>query len=292
MKREELEALTVKELRLMAAERGLPNATKLAKAELVAALVAVAKAKKAKSGPRAKAAKPSSRTQRRGSFTAPTGRRKAGTPPPGAPAAKSSSSLLAPAKAPAPAPITGPDPGLPVPQHYGNDRLVLMVQDPHHVFAYWELQPDTVTRVSQDARGSGTPVLAIRTGGGTEFREVDLRGGNYYLAVGPDQDYEAELALRDRQGKLHTLARSNKVHTPAPTISSRIDEQWMGIDETFHELLELAGLPGHLRGAGSVARLADQRRLAWSWQHSGVTSLSSGVLSSHSLSSTSRLSKT
>lgn len=291
MKRDELEAMTVKELRLIAAERGVPKATKLTKPELITALSAVAKAKR--SSTRTKATATSTRTKRRSSFTtpAPTKRKSAGNKvPPGAPAAKSSSSLLTPTKAPAPAPIVGSNPGLPVPEHYGNDRLVLMVQDPHHVFAYWELQPETVAHVSHLAQGNGTPVLAIHTNGSTEYREVDLRGGNYYLAVGPDQDYEAELALRDRHGRLHTLARSNKVHTPAPTISSRVDEQWMGVDETFHELLELAGLPGHLRGAaGSVARLADQRRMAWSWQHSGVTSLSSGVLSSHSLSSTSRL---
>jgi uncharacterized protein len=292
MKRDELEALTVKELRLIAAEKGVPKATKLTKPELITALSAAAKSK----AKRSKGTATSTRTQRRSSFTAPApARRKSATKlPPGAPpAAKSSSSLLAPVmKAPGPAPIVGSNPGLPVPEHYGNDRLVLMVQDPHHVFAYWELQPETVARVSHAAQGASTPVLAIHTGGSTEFREVDLRGGNYYLAVGPDQDYEAELALRDRHGKLHTLARSNKVHTPTPTISSRVDEQWMGVDETFHELLELAGLPSHLRGAaGSVARLADQRRLAWSWQHSGVTSLSSSVLSSHSLSSTSRLSK-
>lgn len=290
MKRDELEALTVKELRLIAAEKGVPKATKLTKPELVAALSAPKKAKPARS----KGAATSTRTTRRSSYTAPPPpkRKTAAKLPPGAPAAKSSSSLLAPVvKAPAPAPIVGANPGLPVPEHYGNDRLVLMVQDPHHVFAYWELQPETVARASSQAHGGGTPVLAIHTGGNTEFREVDLRGGNYYLAVGPDQDYEAELALRDRQGKLHTLARSNKVHTPTPSISARIDEQWMGVDETFHELLELAGLPGHLHGASSAARLADQRRMAWSWQHSGVTSLSSGVLSSHSLSSTSRLSK-
>ncbi len=291
MKRDELEALTVKELRLIAAEQGVPKATKLAKAELVAALSA---ASKAKSKSRSKGTATSTRTTRRSSYTAPSpAKGKSASKPPGAPAAKSSSSLLAPVvKAPAPAPIVGANPGLPVPEHYGHDRLVLMVQDPHHVFAYWELQPDTVARVTNQAQGTGTPVLAIHANGSTEFREVDLRGGNYYLAVHPNQDYEAELALRDRQGKLHTLARSNKVHTPAPTISSRIDEQWMGVDETFHELLELAGLPGHLRGAGSAARLADQRRLAWSWQHSGITSLSSQTLSSHSLSSTSRLSKT
>src|ERR1043165_7216321 len=288
MKRDELEALTVKELRLIAAEKGVPKATKLAKAELVAALSAAPRSRPGRS----KGASTSTRTQRRSSFTAPAPTKRKAAKPPGAPAARSSSSLLAPVvKAPAPAPIVGANPGLPVPEHYGNDRLVLMVQDPHHVFAYWELQPETVARASHLAQGNGTPVRAIHTAGGTEFREVDLRGGNYYLAVSPDQDYEAELALRDRHGKLHTLARSNRVHTPAPTISSRIDEQWMGVDETFHELLELAGLPGHLRGAGSAARLADQRRLAWSWQHSGVPSLSSGFRSSHSLSSTSRLSK-
>ncbi len=302
MKRDDLEAMTVKDLRLIAAERGVPKATKLSKAELVAALVP---ANRPASKPIRKSAvtSTSTRTKRRSSFTnpAPTKRKLVAKLPPGAPAAKSSSSLLlAPViAAPAPATIVGSNPGLPIPEHYGNDRLVLMVQDPHHVFAYWELQPETVARVTNAAQSNSTPVLAIHTGGNTEFREVDLRGGNYYLAVSPDQDYQAELALRDRHGKLHTLARSNQVHTPAPTISSRIDEQWMGVDETFHELLELAGLPGHLRGAaGSEARLAeqrrlaDQRRMAWSWQHSGVTSLSSGVLSSHSLSSTSRLTKT
>ncbi len=285
MKREELEALTIKELRLIAAERGLVKAGKLLKAELVEALMPAPRPSRAKTGTG------STRTKRRGSFTAPApASKRKGTLPPGAPApGHSSSSLVAPVTAAAPAPIVGPDPGLPVPDHYGHDRLVLMVQDPHHVFAYWELLPDTVARVANLAQGSASAVLAIRVGEHTEFREVDLRGGNYYLAVSPDQDYEAELALRDRNGKLHLLARSNKVHTPAPTISSRVDEQWMGVDETFHELLELAGLPGQLHGAGSAARLADQRLVAWSWQHSGVTSLSSGGLSSHALSSTSRL---
>ena len=302
MKRDELDTMTVKELRLIAVKRGVPKATTLTKSELVAAISAVSKTKTKPStrSTRTKSAavSTSTRTKRRTSFTAPTPtkRKVSSKLPPGAPAAKSSSSLLALApvvKAPGPAPIVGANPGLPVPDHYGNDRLVLMVQDPHHVFAYWEVQPETVARVSNQAQTGATAVLAIHTGGNTEFRDVDLRGGNYYLAVSPDQDYEAELALRDRHGKLHLIAHSNKVHTPAPTISSRIDEQWMGVDETFHELLELAGLPGHLRGAaGSVARLADQRRLAWSWQQSGMTSLSSSVLSSHSLSSTSRLSKT
>ena len=298
MKRSELENLTVKELRLIALERGLAKATKLLlKSELVDALTAPARAVRGKTTATPPTNSTTKRTQRRGSFTSAPNKNKSALPP-GAPAARSSSSLLAPAsapaKAPAPAPIVGCDPGLPIPEHYGQDRLVLMVQDPHHVFAYWELLPQTIARISSQAQNTSTPVLAIHVGGNTEFREVDLRGGNYYLIVLPDQDYEAELALRDRHGKIHTLARSNRVHTPAPTISSRIDEQWMGVDESFHELLELAGLPGHLQGAtgaGSAARLADQRLVAWSWQNHGVTSHSSSSLSSHSLSSTSRLAK-
>ena len=298
MKRSELENLTVKELRLIALERGLAKATKLLlKSELVDALAAPARAVRAKTTASPSTSLTTKRTQRRGSFTSAPNKNKLAVPP-GAPAARSSSSLLAaasaPAKAPTPAPIVGCDPGLPIPEHYGQDRLVLMVQDPHHVFVYWELLPETVARISSQAQNTSTPVLAIHVGGNTEFREVDLRGGNYYLAVLPDQDYEAELALRDRHGKLHTLARSNRVHTPAPTISSRVDEQWMGVDESFHELLELAGLPGHLQGAtgaGSAARLADQRLVAWSWQNHGVTSHSSHSLSSHSVSSSARLAK-
>jgi hypothetical protein len=163
-----------------------------------------------------------------------------------------------------------------------------MVQDPHHLFAYWELQGETVARVTNEARG-GDPVLVVYANGQRETRDIDLRGGNYYLSVSADQEYVAELAMRATDGSLHAIVRSNSIRTPPPSISSRIDEQWMGVDETFHELLELAGLPGQIAGAGSAARLRDQRLAAWSWQHTGAVSISSGVLSSHNRSSSARL---
>lgn len=240
------------------------------------------------------------RTQKKTSFTSPRRKRAATSdtipvpPKPAAAPISTSTSAVRPAP-PRPAPAKGPNPGLPVPDRYGRDRLVLMVQDPHHLFAYWELTPETLERVRAAAGGGGTPVLAISVGGNTEFREVDLRGGNYYLAVAPDRAYTAELALRDPQGRLHVLARSNQASTPAPGVSARIDEQWMGVDETFHELLELAGLPGRPGGSSgmsSVARLADQRLAAWSWQKGQVSTLSSASLSSASLSSGARLKPT
>lgn len=379
MKRDTLEQMTVKELRVLGAKKGLANVSRLIKADLIDALATTAttpavkdavklkataantvskkspvkkqvapapaqkitakKAKKvqepsaktvteknAKASPtkitaaktstpkvtkatatkavtkpakspiksrKTVATRASTRTRKRLSSTAPT--RKTAPVPAGLPAEKSSSSLRvatpqAFSSPPAPQ-VSGANPGLPIPEHYGRDRLVLMVQDPHHVFAYWELQGDTVARVTSEAHG-GDPVLIIYVNGVSETRDIDLRGGNYYLSVIPNQDYEAELAIRSSSGAFHVLARSNKVHTPSPAISSRSDEQWMGVDESFHELLELAGLPDYIAGAGSVGRLRDQRQNAWGWQNSNVPGISSAVLSSHNLSSRSRLAKT
>ncbi len=264
-----LQSLTVKELRALATEQGIPHATRMLKAELVAALSAKPGAGEG-TGAR-------ERARRKASFTAPASGGKDKAPsslPPQPPVAQ-------------PPAQSGTDMGLPIPDRYGVDRLVLMVQDPHHIFAYWELTPDTLERV-RGAAGGGTPVLVLHGGQGDESREVDLHGGNYYLSVAPSASYEAELALRDQQGRLYTLAKSNRVTTPAPSISSRADEQWMGVDDTFHELLELAGLPDQPGGSSAQSvRMTEQRLVAWGWQESGVKPFSSGVLSSHVMSSSS-----
>lgn len=270
-----LQTLTVKELRSLATKQGIANAVRMLKAELVAAL-----ADKDDPGTGTR-----ERARRKASFTAPHSSAKVKD--------KAPSSTPPQAPAPQPAPQAGTDMGLPIPDRYGVDRLVLMVQDPHHIFAYWELTPGTFDQV-RNAAGGGTPVLVLHGAQGDESREVDLHGGNYYLAVAPSGSYEAELALRDPQGRLYTLAKSNRVTTPAPSISARADEQWMGVDETFHELLELAGLPDQSSLGGSSsqsARMTDQRLVAWGWQESGVKPFSSAVLSSHVLSSSSLVRK-
>ncbi len=276
MKSAELEGMSVKELRAMAAIKGVARATKLTKSELIAALSArQSPAPVAARGP-AKASDGAQRRRKQATFTSTAKPDLAGP---------SSSGLrpAVPAKPPAAAAAPPSDPGLPVPPHYGHDRLVLMVQDPQHIFAYWEISSETLSQVQARIGGQAMPVLIVHTSSGHEYREVDLRGGNYYLSVAPAGQYEAELALRDALGQLHPLARSNKVTTPVPSVSTRVDERWMGVDESFHELLELAGLPGHPRPASSASRLADQRLAAWNWER--IAGLGSGSLSSHSLSS-------
>jgi hypothetical protein len=261
---EQLNAMSVKELRALAGEKGVPRAAKLRKEELVQALT-----------PHARGPHPGS----------PAGRQHVPVPEKSAP---SSGASMPPQQ---PAPHQGPDQGLSIPDRYGRDRLVLMVQDPQHVFAYWEVTPERYEQVQRAAGEGSAAVLLLVTPSGHEQREVDLRGGNYYLSVAPNATYHAQLALRDRHGRLHALATSNQVTTPAASVSPRTDEQWMAVDETFHELLAMAGLPG---GVGSsLARFTDQRLAAWAWKETGVHPWSSGALggglpgslSSHSLGS-------
>ncbi|MBA3709862.1 MAG: DUF4912 domain-containing protein [Planctomycetes bacterium] len=259
---EQLMGMSVKELKVLAGEKGVPNASKMRKDELVQALM-----------PHSRGPHPGSP-----SIKTPSG----GMPILPDPKPSGSSSMTPAVSRP---PQVGPDPGLPIPDRYGRDRLVLMVQDPQHIFAYWEVTPERLDEARRQAGESSTAVLLLITASGTEQREIDLRGGNYYLSVAPNAAYQAQIALRDRAGKLHPLATSNQVMTPAASVSQRSDEQWMAVDETFHELLSMAGLPGQVRPDSSTARFTDQRLAAWSWKETGVKPFSSGTISSHSYGS-------
>jgi len=225
MTAEELMRLTVKDLRALAERQGVMGHARLRKDQLIGALLPLITVQPAKAIPVA--------------TSAPAG---------------SSSTSTKSGQNQHPAPHRGPDPGLPIPESYGLDRLVLLVQDPHHIFAYWEISAGTYARVAAAAGTGAAQVLILHTPSGPEQREIDLRGGNYYLSVAPGSTFRAEIALRSKDGTLHQLAVSNFVQTPAAGPSTRTDTTWMEVDETFHELLALAGLPGQ-DPVGSLARL-------------------------------------
>ena len=257
---EQLMGMSVKELKALAEEKNLPKAAKMRKEELVQALL-----------PHTRAPHPGSPANR-GPLPLPV-------PPSGVSSSPSSAVVQKPS-----IPTGAPEKGLPVPDRYGNDRLVLMVQDPQHIFAYWEVTEHHLAEIRALAGDGATAVLVLITANGMEQREVDLKGGNYYLAVAPNAAYFAQLALRDRSGKLFTLVSSNHISTPSASVSTRTDEEWMAVDEQFHELLALAGLPGQI--GSSMSRFTEQRIAAWNWKETGIRPFSSGhVLSSHSLSS-------
>ena len=101
------------------------------------------------------------------------------------------------------------DRGEPLPQSYGENRLVALVRDPEHLFAYWD--------VATEFRVAGTPVI-LRVHCLTEGRYYDLEPGrqadNWYLRVTPNQAYRLELYARPGSGELQILASSREVATP------------------------------------------------------------------------------
>jgi uncharacterized protein len=178
------------------------------------------------------------------------------------------------------------DTGLPIPPGYDQDRLVLMVQDPNHVFAYWEISHHTLDQIRTRFGRQSASLLLVHTGQSHEQRVIDLAANNYYLAIPPNQDCRVELAVRDETGETHILMSSNTVRTPAHRPSHRTDAEWMDVQESFATLLEMAELPdGGLSSADLVRRLEtvkwDVPSLPSSDTLLSSAALSSGMLSSH-----------
>ena len=247
---DDFDRMTVKELRHLAGQHGIARRSTLRKAELIALL-------RITTGPRQ-------------AIDADAAQDQVGLP----------SSTVSPSAAPA---HPHGDPGLPVPPRYGDDRLVMLVQDPQHLFAYWEVSDACLERARAYLGHDGTPVLVLHAPSGIEQREVDLRGGNYYITVAPGQRYHAELALRGQDGTLAMLIKSNPVETPQLGPSDRYDEEWMSIDETFNELLLRAGLADQ---PASAALLRERHLTNHLWERVGAVNPWSGSLpSSAALSS-------
>jgi len=101
------------------------------------------------------------------------------------------------------------DRGEPLPQSYAENRIVAMVRDPEHLFAYWDV--DTAVRVA------ASPVV-LRVHCLSEKRSHDIVSGlaaeSWYLDVIPNRTYQLELFERLDNGELHLLASSEEVTTP------------------------------------------------------------------------------
>jgi hypothetical protein len=130
-----------------------------------------------------------------------------------------------------------------LPDHYGQTELVLMVVDPCHLFAYWEITPESL-RQAQDALGAemdgARAVLRIYDislihfdGTNAHFIfdiDISLEARNWYFPVWTaEKSYCADLGFVARTGRFHAIARSNVVHTPRAGVSSRTEGPWMRV---------------------------------------------------------------
>ena len=122
------------------------------------------------------------------------------------------------------------EPGKPLPETYGDNRLVIMPRDPLWFFAYWELTPDRFDtlrdQVGDETWQKGQAVLRVYDVTGLEG---DVSNANRFFDVGISCDarrwyvnvpeagrsYVADLGFKFPDGRFFSLLRSNR--GPVPT---------------------------------------------------------------------------
>jgi hypothetical protein len=149
-----------------------------------------------------------------------------------------------------------------LPLGYGDNKIVMLVRDPHWCYLYWELQEGNIEnglqRLSR-SRNEVRHVLRVHPAKreATPFDvDVDFRHRSHYLKLAPGVSYYAEIGLLDHEGYFAALAVSNTVTLPLDGPSEIIDEQWITTDENFSEIYFLSG--GELPGAGKTGKAFGQ----------------------------------
>ena len=130
-----------------------------------------------------------------------------------------------------------------IPDRYGRTELVLMVVDPYHLFAYWEVTPES-RQQAQDALGAEMDgaravirmydISLIHFDGTNAHHTFDIDIGldalGWYVPVWTaEKSYCADLGFVARTGRFHAIARSNVIHTPRAGASARTEERWMRV---------------------------------------------------------------
>jgi hypothetical protein len=143
-----------------------------------------------------------------------------------------------------------------LPPGYSEEKIVLMTRDPYVAHAYWEVTPARIEREKAWLGWNSKLCIRIYDVTGVQFdgrnalgyydQEVYERIGSWYFDLGrPTHSFCADLGLLSPEGKFLTLARSNYVTMPRDGVSDVVDEEWMIVDEEFWKLYGYAeGFPG------------------------------------------------
>lgn len=127
-----------------------------------------------------------------------------------------------------------PPPFSEIPREYGTNQITALVRDPWWIYAYWEVTPNGMGEANRRVADSETR-LTLRVYDTTkqadmsQFWDIEIfqRIGNWYIDVGqPNHTYLIDVGMRSRDGNFATIARSNVAHTPPDGPSAQLTEEW------------------------------------------------------------------
>lgn len=143
--------------------------------------------------------------------------------------------------------------GDPLPEKYGDNKIVLMPKNPQWAFTYWETTPERINSIKaehgEERVASARPALRVY-----DVTLVDFNGNNansyfdielpedtgewFIGGLNPGAAYIVDIGFKTADGAFITAARSGAVSTPRHSVSDNIDEEWMIVEEYFKKLLE------------------------------------------------------
>ncbi|MBE0465691.1 MAG: DUF4912 domain-containing protein [Candidatus Desulforudis sp.] len=154
-----------------------------------------------------------------------------------------------------PAPESPREAVVELPRKYGRDRLVLMARDPYWLYAYWEVSAARQDVFSEQfgpaAWPAFRPMLRVyditgvdKFNGGNAQSYVDIpvsaEADSWHIEVGQaDRTFCVDLGRVLPTGEFVTLLRSNVATTPRATISDRLDEEWMWLEDVYRSLTRM-----------------------------------------------------
>jgi hypothetical protein len=132
-----------------------------------------------------------------------------------------------------------------LPSSYDSTFLVLMVKDPFWLYAYWEISAGAINflknRLPQKDFSRASVTLRMYDVTYKDFNgknanhyfdiDVGLNASNWYIKLWSDDvSYVGEIGLKVGE-EFFSLARSNFVHTPRSSYSSRNEHIWMNVTD-------------------------------------------------------------
>ncbi len=137
-----------------------------------------------------------------------------------------------------------------LPHTYGDNRIVLMVQDPTCLFTYWDINKGVMDKVLSSL---GTLVHSAKivlrvyditdiifTGNNAhKFFDIEIPGSarSWYIHVRePNRSFCVDIGFLTPNGTFRILSRSNTIMTSRTGISAVTHERWMDTEGIYREV--------------------------------------------------------
>lgn len=115
-----------------------------------------------------------------------------------------------------------------LPEHYGEDKIIALVRDPHCIFVYWDLHGFKSQEMINYHKGPKYWSLRVHRFGEDAYHDVPINidTRNWYLWVADDKSYIIDLGFSTPHGEFFTIVSSNPVQTPRAGTSQEYAEYW------------------------------------------------------------------